>query len=48
MVHYFMASRLLILMVYYGLTEISLLAIDEAAYCDAEIYNNARDRMRRF
>lgn len=29
-----------------GLTEISLLAIDEAAYCNEEIYNNARDRMR--
>lgn len=29
-----------------GLTEISLLAIDEAAYTNEEIYNNARDRMR--
>lgn len=29
-----------------GLTEISLLAIDECAYCSEEIYNNARDRMR--
>lgn len=29
-----------------GLSEISLLAIDEAAYCNEEIYNNARDRMR--
>lgn len=29
-----------------GLTEISLLAIDEAAYTNKEIYNNARDRMR--
>lgn len=29
-----------------GLTEISILAIDEAAYCNEEIYNNARDRMR--
>ena len=29
-----------------GLTEISLLGIDEAAYCNEEIYNNARDRMR--
>lgn len=29
-----------------GLTEISILCIDEAAYCNEEIYNNARDRMR--
>lgn len=29
-----------------GLTEISLLGIDESAYCSEEIYNNARDRMR--
>ena len=29
-----------------GLTEISILCIDEAAYCSEEIYNNARDRMR--
>ncbi len=29
-----------------GLSEISLLAIDEAAYCCEEIYNNACDRMR--
>lgn len=29
-----------------GLTEIALLAIDEAAYTNEEIYNNARDRMR--
>jgi hypothetical protein len=29
-----------------GLTEIDLLCIDEAAYCNEEIYNNARDRMR--
>lgn len=29
-----------------GLSEISILAIDEAAYCNEEIYNNARDRMR--
>lgn len=29
-----------------GLTEIDLLAIDESAYCNEEIYNNARDRMR--
>ena len=29
-----------------GLTEIDLLAIDEAAYCNEEIYNNAKDRMR--
>lgn len=43
-----MVSHQSIQMVYYGLTEISLLAIDEAAYCDVEIYNNARDRMRRF
>lgn len=29
-----------------GLTEIDMLCIDEAAYCNEEIYNNARDRMR--
>lgn len=29
-----------------GLTEISLLAMDEAAYDNEEIYNNAKDRMR--
>lgn len=29
-----------------GLTEIALLAIDEAAYCCEEIYNYAKDRMR--
>lgn len=29
-----------------GLSEISILAIDESAYCTEEIYNNARDRMR--
>ena len=29
-----------------GLSEISILAIDEAAYCCEEIYNYARDRMR--
>ena len=29
-----------------GLSEIDLLAIDEAAYCSEEIYNYARDRMR--
>lgn len=29
-----------------GLSEISLLAIDEAAYCNEEIYNYSRDRMR--
>jgi hypothetical protein len=29
-----------------GLSEISLLAIDEAAYCKEEIYNYSRDRMR--
>lgn len=29
-----------------GLTEISLLVIDEASYCCREIYDNARDRMR--
>ena len=29
-----------------GLTEIDILAIDEAAYCNEEIYNNAKDRMR--
>lgn len=29
-----------------GLTEIAILAIDEAAYCNEEIYNNAKDRMR--
>lgn len=29
-----------------GLSEIALLAIDEAAYCNEEIYNYARDRMR--
>lgn len=29
-----------------GMTEISLLVIDEAAYCKQEIYNFARDRMR--
>lgn len=29
-----------------GLTEIDMLCIDEAAYCNEEIYNNARDRQR--
>ena len=29
-----------------GLSEIDMLAIDEAAYCSEEIYNYARDRMR--
>lgn len=29
-----------------GLTEISMLTMDEAAYCNEEIYNNAKDRMR--
>lgn len=29
-----------------GLTEIDMLCIDESAYCNEEIYNNARDRMR--
>ena len=29
-----------------GLTEIDMLAIDEAAYCNELIYNNAKDRMR--
>ena len=29
-----------------GLSEIALLAIDEAAYCCEEIYNYAKDRMR--
>lgn len=29
-----------------GLSEIDILAIDEAAYCSEEIYNYARDRMR--
>lgn len=29
-----------------GLTEISLLAIDEAAYCNEQIYNYSKDRMR--
>lgn len=29
-----------------GLSEIALLAIDEAAYCSEEIYNYAKDRMR--
>lgn len=29
-----------------GLTEIDMLCIDEAAYCNEEIYNNSRDRMR--
>lgn len=29
-----------------GLTEINLLAMDEGAYCNEEIYNNAKDRMR--
>ena len=29
-----------------GLSEIDLLAIDEAAYCSEEIYNYSRDRMR--
>lgn len=29
-----------------GLTEIDMLCIDESAYCNEEIYNNARDRQR--
>lgn len=29
-----------------GLSEISILAIDEAAYCNEEIYNYSKDRMR--
>ena len=29
-----------------GLSEISILAVDEAAYCNEDIYNYSRDRMR--
>lgn len=29
-----------------GLSEISILAVDEAAYCNEEIYNYSKDRMR--